>query len=132
MVCLNCMDGRVQIPVIHWIQQTYDADYVDMITAPGMDGILAGPKCSLTGILENITISIQKNNALKIFIVGHHDCRGNPGTESEHYAQIRQGVARICKEFLDYDVIGLWVNARWQVSEIASGKSLSDRSSRIR
>jgi len=39
--CLNCMDGRVQLPVIHWIKENYGVDYVDMITEAGMDGALA-------------------------------------------------------------------------------------------
>jgi len=35
-VCLNCIDGRLQLPVIEWIQENYDIDYVDMVTEPGM------------------------------------------------------------------------------------------------
>jgi hypothetical protein len=38
---LNCIDGRVQLPVIRWIMAYYEVKYTDMITAPGMDGILA-------------------------------------------------------------------------------------------
>jgi len=40
-ICLNCIDGRVQLPVIEWIKQNYGVDHVDMITEPGMDGFLA-------------------------------------------------------------------------------------------
>lgn len=29
---INCMDGRVQIPVIEYIKSKYEVDYVDMIT----------------------------------------------------------------------------------------------------
>ncbi len=35
------MDGRVQLPVINWILSNYEVKYADMITAPGMDGLLA-------------------------------------------------------------------------------------------
>lgn len=34
--CLNCIDGRVQIPVINWITDNYEIDYVDMVTEAGM------------------------------------------------------------------------------------------------
>ncbi|MEN6292607.1 MAG: carbonic anhydrase [Methanobacterium sp.] len=39
--CLNCIDGRVQLPVINWIMKNYNVKYVDMITKAGMDGFLA-------------------------------------------------------------------------------------------
>jgi hypothetical protein len=41
VTCLNCIDGRVQLPAIHWIKANYEVKYIDMINTPGMDGILA-------------------------------------------------------------------------------------------
>ncbi|MCK4433251.1 MAG: hypothetical protein KAV48_04880, partial [Methanomicrobia archaeon] len=41
---INCMDGRVQIPVIEWLKRKYSASYVDMITEPGPNKILAESK----------------------------------------------------------------------------------------
>jgi hypothetical protein len=38
---LNCMDGRVQIPIIEFLKKKFKVDYVDMITEPGIDKILA-------------------------------------------------------------------------------------------
>ncbi|MBI4243854.1 MAG: hypothetical protein HY606_07170 [Planctomycetes bacterium] len=29
VTCLNCMDGRTQLPVIQWIEKNYRADYVE-------------------------------------------------------------------------------------------------------
>ena len=46
-VCLNCIDGRVQVPVIDWIKDKFKVDHVDMITEPGMDGLLADKDYSL-------------------------------------------------------------------------------------
>ena len=42
--CLNCMDGRVQLPVINWIRENYKIDNVDVITEAGMDGVLANER----------------------------------------------------------------------------------------
>ena len=38
---INCMDGRVQTPVIEYLQHQYGADYGDMVTEPGSNKILA-------------------------------------------------------------------------------------------
>ena len=38
---LNCMDGRVQLPVIRWGKENYSVDVVDAITEAGMNGILS-------------------------------------------------------------------------------------------
>jgi len=34
------MDEKTQISVIEWMREKYNVDYVDMITEPGVDGIL--------------------------------------------------------------------------------------------
>ncbi len=36
VTAINCMDGRVQIPVIEYLKNNYGINYVDMITAPGL------------------------------------------------------------------------------------------------
>jgi len=35
---VNCMDGRVQLPVINYLKERFSANYVDMITEPGPNG----------------------------------------------------------------------------------------------
>ncbi len=40
----NCLDGRVQIPVLDWIKLHSRVQYVDMITEPGVDKVLAQGK----------------------------------------------------------------------------------------
>ena len=41
---INCMDGRTQEPIISWAKKAFEVDYVDAITEPGPDKILAeGP-----------------------------------------------------------------------------------------
>ena len=88
-VCLNCMDGRVQLPVIHWIQQQCHVDYVDMITEPGMDALLADQNRSIETIIQKLELSIEKNNAKVIVIVGHSDCRGKPAGDSDKKDHVR-------------------------------------------
>ncbi|MFC1570672.1 carbonic anhydrase [Candidatus Omnitrophota bacterium] len=117
-VCLNCIDGRVQLPVIQWIKDSFDSDHVDMITEPGVDGFLSDGNNPIDDIARKVGISIEKNAASVIFIVGHHDCKGNPATESVHKDHILQAVDRLKKEFPEMDVVGLWVNSQWEVERL--------------
>ena len=38
---VSCMDGRIQIPLINWIKENFSVDYVDTITEPGIDKLVA-------------------------------------------------------------------------------------------
>jgi len=123
-VCLNCIDGRVQLPVIHWIKQEFKVDHVDMITEPGMDGLLADNDRSIDEIVRKVGISIEKNNASTIFVVGHYDCKGNSVSESAHKEHIHLAVDRLKKEFTEIAVTGLWVNEQWTVEILGEGSDL--------
>ncbi len=112
-VCLNCIDGRVQIPAINWIKDKYALDCVDMITEPGMDGVLADNNNPIDAITRKIELSIDKNNTSMVFIVGHHDCQGNPVSELTHKEQICCAVGRLKKIFSQIEIIGLWINEQW-------------------
>ena len=114
-VCLNCIDGRIQLPVIQWIKDNYGMDYVDMITEPGIDGFLSDEANSIDEINRKVKMSIERNNALIIFIAGHHDCRGNPGSEANHKEQVLLSRDRLKKVFPEKDVEGLWINSEWKV-----------------
>lgn len=117
-VCLNCMDGRVQLPVIHWIKEEHGVEYVDMITEPGIDGMLADTRVSIGTIEEKLKISIVKNNASIIFVAGHHDCKGNLVSDDEHKNHITAAVTRLKAEFTGINILGLWVNQEWKVELI--------------
>jgi hypothetical protein len=41
------MDSRVQLPVIQWIKENYNVNFVDLITEPGMGGVLADLKSDM-------------------------------------------------------------------------------------
>lgn len=116
--CLNCMDGRVQIPVITWILKNYEVEYVDMITEAGMDGFLADVNSDIGGITRKLKISIGTHASTCIFIVGHEDCAGNPVNEKTHKLNIEQSVERVKNLNLPVKVMGLWVSGDFEVSQI--------------
>ena len=41
---VNCMDGRVQLPVISYMMDRFGADCVDVISEPGPNRIIAEGK----------------------------------------------------------------------------------------
>jgi len=116
-VCLNCIDGRAQIPAIHWIMENHGIDYVDMITEPGMNGLLADPDRPIDEIQRKIRLSIDVNKASVLVVVGHYDCRGNPVDESEHKRQLSSAVARLRKE-CPIPVVALWITADWTGEQV--------------
>jgi carbonic anhydrase len=116
---LNCMDGRVQEPVIKFLKEKYKVDFVDMITEPGIDRILAeGDKKTLEEIKNKIEISIKKHRSKVVAIVGHTDCAGNPVGKREHLRQIRKGKEILKSMNIEAEILGLWVNEKWEVEVV--------------
>ena len=115
--CLNCMDGRVQLPVLHWIKANYPVDFVDVITEAGMDSVLSNQE-DIHEVLRSINISVDINKSTRLFVVGHYDCRGNPVEESEHRQQIMDSINRLKTYWPNYEIVGLWVNKNWQVEKL--------------
>jgi carbonic anhydrase len=113
---INCMDGRTQLPVAQWLKDTFHLDYVDTITEPGADKLVAtGEAAELARLLAKVRISVQKHGSRIIAVVGHDDCAGNPVCYADHCAQTEQAMQVIHAWGLGVKVIGLWVNADWQV-----------------
>ncbi len=117
---INCMDGRVQIPVIEWIKNNFDVEYVDVITEPGPDKILATSTDDLIlrRLQSKAEISVKVHRSKLIAVVGHFDCAGNPVTEEEHKLQIIESVKKIKSWDFDTEILGLWVNENWVVHRI--------------
>jgi len=118
VTCLNCMDGRVQLPVINWLLKEYSVEYVDMITEAGMDGFIVNHDELPTEFINKISISLQKHGSSKIFIVGHDDCGGHPVDENTHREHILISVDKIKKLKPECTVIGLWLSDKWEVENI--------------
>jgi len=116
--CLNCIDGRVQIPVIEWINTNYGIKYVDMITKPGMDGFLSEDSSDVSEIIKEIQITIDVHASKNIFIIGHYECAGNPVDGNTHKRQIIKSVERIKSIFNDLNVVGLWVSDNFSVQMV--------------
>ena len=115
---INCMDGRVQIPVIEWMKREYSLDYVDSITIPGPDMVLALSEKKSVLIRERVDISINAHGSGVVAVTGHHDCAGNPVNEEKHKKYIKQAVDRLKSWELEAEVIGLWIREDWTVERV--------------
>lgn len=116
----NCMDGRVQVPVIEFVKYTYDVDYVDMITEAGINKVLAEYKQEnmIESIKSRADISVNKHYSKLIAIVGHYDCGGNTANEQEQKEHIKTAIENIKTWNYDVEIIGLWVDKNWEVHQV--------------
>ncbi|MFH1101163.1 MAG: carbonic anhydrase [Methanobacteriota archaeon] len=120
VTAINCMDGRVQMPIIEWMKQKNHIDFVDMITEPGPNKILAENKKSfdVDFIKKRVEISVKKHGSTLIAIVGHYDCAGNPVNNKIQKQQITSSVKTIQSWGFNVSVIGLWIDDQWKVHKI--------------
>jgi hypothetical protein len=113
---INCMDGRTQIPANEWMRAEFGAEYVDTITDPGPDGILANSReDELASIKKRVLISVNGHGSGTIALVGHHDCAGNPGPKEQHLDEVEKGCRRLMGWGLSVRIIGLWIGPDWNV-----------------
>lgn len=118
---INCMDGRVQQPVIEWMKHEYDVQYVDDITEPGPICMLAGSSdaASVASMRRRVDISVNKHGSHVVAVVAHHDCAGNPVCKDDQMVQLAAAIERVKSWGFNVDVLGLWVDQDWQVHPVA-------------
>ena len=114
------MDGRIQEPLMNFLKEHYDVEYVDVITEAGPCKILADNDNAIlvNSIVERIEISIRKHKSKLIAISGHHDCAGNPCNKDTQQNQIRLSVQFCRNIYSDVEIIGLWVDDEWKVNNV--------------
>jgi carbonic anhydrase-like protein len=117
---INCIDGRTQEPVIDFMKQKYNIDGVDMVTFPGVDGVISNRENSdeVAFIRNAVSISIEKHRSRIIAVVGHFDCAGNPGNREHHYAHIQRAVHEVSSWNFHAQVVGFYVNDKKQIEEV--------------
>ncbi|UCD65172.1 MAG: hypothetical protein JSW34_01730 [Candidatus Zixiibacteriota bacterium] len=117
---INCMDGRTQSVVNEYLKERFKVEFVDTITEPGPNRILAerSQPVLVESIMSRLEISLREHQSVGVAVVGHHDCAGNPAAEDEQIRHIKHAVRFIRTRHEGVNVIGLWVNERWEVEEV--------------
>lgn len=115
---INCIDGRVQMPVINWMDLYCQVQYVDMITEPGVDNLLVnGSQADVYYIRQKAQFSVERHESQVIAIIGHHDCLGNPVSHEKHLELIKKGADIIESWGFWVRVVGLYVN-EWSAVDV--------------
>lgn len=117
---INCLDGRVQLPVISHLRQRFGVDFVDMVTEPGPVGLLAARTnvAAVQSIRERVKLTLERHQSCGIGVVAHHDCAGNPVTAAIQQQQLRACVPLLREWFPALPVIALWVDEHGVVQEM--------------
>ena len=117
---VNCMDGRVQGPIISYLSKRFDGAYVDDITEAGPVNVLASdPESNRSKeIYRKIGVSVNAHGSRVIAVVAHHDCAGNPKPQEEQLEDLRLSVEVLRRRYPELLVIPLWVGEDWQVEEV--------------
>lgn len=117
---VTCIDGRVQRPTILWLREHYTLDYIDVISEPGPDKLLAeGEPNDVAPVHTKVGFSINAHRSRLIALCGHYDCAGNPATPAEHRDQIQRGVALLRSWYPETTVVGLWLNEQWAIELVS-------------
>lgn len=118
---ITCIDGRAHQPIVDFLKRVHGVDVVDVVTAPGVNTLLAaGMSSAHAGFLkESAAVSVTAHHASLLAVAGHHDCAGNPVDEAQQRRHIVAAVRTIDAWGLRVKVIGLWVNDVWGVSEVS-------------
>ncbi len=95
-------------------------DYVDTITLPGPNKVLANNKDKyIIELIKNyVEISVNLHRSKIIALCGHYDCAGNPSDKEKQIKQIKDSIEVIKSWNFDVQIIGLWLNQDWEVEEV--------------
>jgi carbonic anhydrase len=113
------MDGRIQLPVIEYLQDRFGVDYIDNITAAGPVGVIATSPDSgdARSMIRLIDISISVHGSGELAIVAHHDCAGNPISDDEQKQQLKLCLEMLSERFPEMEIITLWLDDTFQIQE---------------
>ena len=117
---INCMDGRIQIPVISFLKNKFEVDFVDVITVPGPNKILSEGLDIQT--IENlkscVEISVKKHGSKVLALSAHYDCAGNPVEKQVQYQQLLASVERVKSWNFNIKLVALWIDKNWATKEL--------------
>jgi hypothetical protein len=119
-VVINCIDGRIQLPVIDFMKTKYNVEFVDLITEPGPVKAISEPRNAFQvySIQQRLMLSQEKHGSQHLGVVAHHDCLTNPVEKTKQLEQLRQSLVYIRLWGFKGAVVGLWVDENWEVQEV--------------
>lgn len=123
-LAINCVDGRVQEPLLRWIREELSLSRVDYLTVPGADAALAEPGPELDRARRTASFLADERDHGCALVAGHWDCLGNAVDEDRHREQIRRAAEELHGWGVAPRTLGVWITDGWGVevvTELASG-----------
>lgn len=118
-VLLNCIDGRTQQPLLEWVRRELDVSHVDIVTEPGVDGVLArGDDTTVQARLDKVCVSRLAHGAVALVVAGHHDCAANPGEAPSHFQDLDRAVQVVAEALPELPVRAVYVDHTWSVTPL--------------
>lgn len=117
---INCMDGRIQLPIIKFIKKKCRVKYVDIITEAGVIKYLSTENCPpvIKSIKQRVKVSVEKHNSKIIAVSGHYDCAGNPVSKEKQMKQIGEAAKTLKRWGYNVKILKLWIDKDWKVRMI--------------
>jgi len=108
---INCFDGKIQSTVLDHVRTEFAAPHIDLITRPGALKHLSGrPGPTTEAILNEVSFSIERHSSNQIAVVGHHNCAGNPETDTGQRKQLVEAKRLLTAEFPAAKVLAIFLN----------------------
>jgi len=107
---VTCMDGRIQQSVVDWARSRFGVDYVDMVTVPGPDRVLAQDLLGRLRLATDVAVSRRAHGSHQLVVASHADCSGNPVSDDEHEQMVREGISWLATLLPEMTIVGIHVD----------------------
>jgi hydrogenase maturation factor len=118
VVC--CIDGRIQIPVVEFLRNLWNVEWVDVVTEIAPERLLSdgNEEESVRRIHENITASLVQQLEARLAVASHSGCDCNNVPDEEKREMVRASVRILREAHQDASIIGVWVDETGTVSQL--------------
>ena len=114
---INCMDGRVQLPTITFLQTAFNANMLTGSPKPGPVCIFARTTdlIILNSIFTRVDISVRQHGSQWNCCLLAPGLRREPADDDAcQKAQLKRSVIFLKEAYPNVDVIGLWIDDNQQ------------------
>lgn len=102
-----------------YIKKIYGVDYVDQVTEPGPNKILADNSdlAVIENIKKRVEVSVEHHGSKVVAIVGHFGCAGNPTEKEIQIGHLKKAEETVKSFGFPVETILLWVDGDWTTVE---------------
>ena len=110
---INCIDGRVQLPVAEFARRQFKVEFVDMVTTAGAVANFH------SDLIRQVGISLDAHQSRGLVVAAHEGCVGNPVSEERQRVQCLELAEKVAYAYPKIRIIPVWVSLDGRVETIA-------------